>query len=239
MQQGRRSGEEREQPVGEVEEGDERFGRLPAEGGGRGRGVHEHEREVEAEDEVQAAPRERQVREAVEREGDERADRELGEEEGKVSEVQKVGHQAVAFRRHAPAHPEKRQLRVQPVQCEKQKAFREGAHRGSLPSRPTWFNFPPLKRPNPQSADWGFTVGRTNGGMENSLTYTAKKLTIAAASQKVSQMNSEVNSSLNMEQEEVQPRGSEFAQGAQRLMTAQASALTPHPLRLRVESYPL
>src|SRR5947209_5975009 len=184
MQQGRRSGEEREQPVGEVEEGDERFGRLPAERGRAGRGVKNHERQVEAEREVEPAPRQRDVREAVEREGDERADRELGEEEGRVAEVQKVGHQPVAFRRHAPAHPENRQLRVQPVQCEKQKAFREGAHRGSLPSRPTRFNFPPLKRPNPQSADWGFTVGRTNEGMENSLTYTAKKVAIAAAFQK-------------------------------------------------------
>src|SRR5437763_10864036 len=34
--------------------------------------------------------------------------------------------------------------------------------RSLLPSRPTSFNFPPLKRPNPQSADWGRSEEHTS-----------------------------------------------------------------------------
>src|ERR1700759_1312479 len=64
--------EEREQPAGKVKDGGKGFGRLPAERGRARRGVNEHERKVEREREVESAARERDVREAVEREGYER-----------------------------------------------------------------------------------------------------------------------------------------------------------------------
>src|ERR1044072_2807 len=86
-----------------MHDGGERFGRVPAEGGGAGGGVDEHQREVEAEREFEAAPRDGEVREAGERVGDEPADRELGAEEGRVAEVEQVGHQAVALGRDSAA----------------------------------------------------------------------------------------------------------------------------------------
>src|ERR671927_37051 len=61
-----KSGDEREKSVGDAEERGEGFGRLPAQGGGARGCVYEHERQVEAEREVQAATRERDVREAPE-----------------------------------------------------------------------------------------------------------------------------------------------------------------------------
>src|SRR5579885_1967320 len=73
--------EEREQLAWNVEDCGEGFGRLPAERGRARRGVDEHEREVERECEVESAARERDVREAVEDVGDERADGELDGEE--------------------------------------------------------------------------------------------------------------------------------------------------------------
>src|SRR5918912_1474966 len=91
-------------------------------------GVYEHQRQVDAQHGLQTVACQRQVRAAVEYEGGKRSHTELEAQKGHVSHLKQPCHQAVTLSSEIGAHPNERELCVQRIQTEEQKALIKGTH---------------------------------------------------------------------------------------------------------------
>lgn len=60
---------------------------------------------------------------AIKRVSGECANCQLEDQKGSLAVINNSGHQAIAFGGHIRANPQKRQLRIEPVESEQQQAF--------------------------------------------------------------------------------------------------------------------